>query len=407
MTARGKATSKGADASTQPAPEPTPPPSPTSHSQTLPTTTPNQDLPSLHVTHTPSSPPLIAVMPLTMVEIETTPVPLDKGKGVVVIPSEDDEDTEDGQVFKRRRTNKVVTSHSSSNHGVESLREHPPSATSPPHQLASGGGVESTSTPDPTPAPELPHPVQGFIKGFLHKATLRGSTDTTTEEGVAYCIGEYLSNARSWREQAEAKANDCLALEKELALLNEQTQAQERRWFHQEVSYKETLKEAQQAKNATNKRLHEAGQTYAQLLGQTVPLRVKIDELQDAVEASKIQQKKLEDHCGSREEKLGEVEAALNAKIEAFDLLQANFSKLQAEKDEALEAKDKEMASQAERFERAEKELVDNAEGAFVEGFAEALAQVACANPGIDVSSCGPLNHIVKGKIVPLAIPED
>jgi len=183
-----------------------------------------------------------------------------------------------------------------------------------------GGGVESAPTPDPTPAPELPQPVQGFIKGFLHQATPGGSIDTTTEEGVAYYIGEYLSNARSWREQV---------------------QAQERRWFHQEVSYKEALKEAQQAKDAANKRLHEAGQTYAELLSQTVSLRVKIAELQDATESSKIQQKKLEDHCVAREVKQGEVEATLNAKTEAFDLLQANFSKLQAEKDEALEAKDK------------------------------------------------------------------
>ena len=109
LTAWGKTTSKGADASTRPAPEPTPPTYPTSHSQTLPTT-PNQDLPSLHATHTPSSPPPIAAVPLTMVETATIPTPLDKGKGVVVIPSKDDEDIEDGQVFKRRRTNKVVTS---------------------------------------------------------------------------------------------------------------------------------------------------------------------------------------------------------------------------------------------------------------------------------------------------------
>jgi len=252
LAAGGKTTSKGVDASTQPAPEPTPPTSPTSHSQTLPTTTPTQDLPSPHATHTPSSPPPIAVVPLTMVETATTPAPLDKGKGVVVIPFEDDEDTEDGQVFKRRRTNKVITSHSSSNHGAESLREHPPSATSPPHQLALGGGVESAPTPNPVLAPKLPQPVQGFIRGFMHQATPEGLTDTTMEEGVAYYIGEYFSNARSWREQAAEKTSHCLTLEKELALLKEKTRAQEHRWFHQEVSYKETLKEAQQAKDASN-----------------------------------------------------------------------------------------------------------------------------------------------------------
>jgi len=102
-----------------------------------------------------------------MVETATTPAPLDKGKGVVVVPSEDDEDIEDGQVFKRRKTNKVVSSHSSSNLDVEPLREHPPSATSSPHQLALGGGVESEPTPTPASAPELPQPVQELLRGYL------------------------------------------------------------------------------------------------------------------------------------------------------------------------------------------------------------------------------------------------
>ena len=138
-----------------------------------------------------------------------------------------------------------------------------------------------------------------------------------------------------------------------------------------------------------------------------MPLRTEVAELKDAVEASKIKTKKLEDQCVDREVKLGEVEAALDAKTKAFDLLEADFAKLRAEKDEALTSKDKELASQAERFEKAEKELIDDAAGAFADGFAEALAQAACANPGIDTSSCGPLNHIVEGKVVPLDIPED
>jgi len=134
---------------------------------------------------------------------------------------------------------------------------------------------------------------------------------------------------------------------------------------------------------------------------------VEIAELKDAAEASKIKMKTLEDRCVTREVKLGEVEATLNAKTEAFDLLQADFSKLQAENDEDVVAKEKEMASQAKPFEKVEKELVDDAAGAFAEGFTEALAQMACAYPGIDTSSCGPLNHIVEGKIVPLVILED
>jgi len=37
-------------------------------------------------------------------------------------------------------------------------------------------------------------------------------------------------------------------------------------------------------------------------------------------------------------------------------------------------AKEKEMASQAEHFQKTEKKLVDDAAGAFAEGFVEALA---------------------------------
>ncbi len=83
------------------------------------------------------------------------------------------------------------------------------------------------------------------------------------------------------------------------------------------------------------------------------------------------------------------------------------FVKLQAEKVKALATKDQELASQTERFKKAEQELIDDAAGAFVDGFAEALAQAAYANPRINVSSCGPLNHIVEGKIVPVEVPED
>ena len=185
----------------------------------------------------------------------------------------------------------------------------------------------------------------------------------------------------------------------------------------QEVTYKETLKEAEKAKEVANKRLHEAGQTYAELLGQTMPRRVEIAELKDAAEDSKIRTKNLEDRCVSQEVNLGKAEAALTAKTKACDLLKTDYSNLQkerdelskqlAEKTEALVAKEKEMASRADHFEKTEKDLVDEAADAFAEGFTEALAQVACEHPGVDTSNCGPLNHIVEGKIVPLDLFED
>jgi len=166
-----------------------------------------------------------------MVGTATTPAPLDKGKGVVVVLFEDDEDTEDRQVFKRRRTNQVVASPSSSSHDAESLRKHPPSATSPPRRLALGGEVEPEPAPTSAPAPELPPLVQELLKGYLRRASPRGPSEGAKKESMAYYLGAFLACATSWRDQARAKASELStlqALEKEVASLKEEKQTLER-----------------------------------------------------------------------------------------------------------------------------------------------------------------------------------
>ena len=98
------------------------------------TTTPSTPPVQLSPSQPPHSPPPIAAMPLALVEAATSSTPLDKGKRVVGVAS-DDEDSAGGQVFKRERTQhapQTITSTTSSSHGAESLREDPPSATSPP-----------------------------------------------------------------------------------------------------------------------------------------------------------------------------------------------------------------------------------------------------------------------------------
>jgi len=65
------------------------------------------------------------------------------------------------------------------------------------------------------------------------------------------------------------------------------------------------------------------------------------------------------------------------------------------------------MATQAKNFKVAEEKLNVEATTGFADGFAEALVQTACANPGIDVSGCSLLNEVVDGKIVPLEVPEE
>jgi len=199
-------------------------------------------------------------------------------------------------------------------------------------------------------------------------------------------------------------------MEKENASLKEEKETLARRWERQEEAYKVSLKVAQKAKEEASKRLHEAGQAHAELLNQVVPLRVKFVELEDAAKASKAQQKKLEDHYVDREQKLGKAEAALEAKTNDCSLLAAENTTLQAKVQElvaALAAKEQEMASQVEKFKATEEKLIEEAATGFADGFAKALVQAACANPGIDVSECSPFSEVVEGKIVPLTAPED
>ena len=144
-------------------------------------------------------------------------------------------------------------------------------------------------------------------------------------------------------------------------------------------------------------------QAQAELLNEVVPLRTKIANLEAVAETSKAYQKKLKDQCVDREQKLGKYEVALANKTDECSRLTAENASLQAKVQEltsALASKDQEIIMQAASFKVAEEKLVEEAASGFAEGFAEALVQAACANPGIDVSGCSPLNKVVDGKIV-------
>jgi len=184
LKSKGEASSKGVGDSLPPNSE-TAPTSPTLRPQSPPSTTTPQTLPS--PTQPPNLPPPIAVVPLALAASTSAPAPLDKGKGVVVVPSEDEEDSAGEKVFKRRRTTRtaprVSTSTSSSSHGAESLREHPPSATSPPQPMTLEGGVESGPA-QPAPAPELPMPIQETLRGYLEKMSPSGQAEGPKRESM-------------------------------------------------------------------------------------------------------------------------------------------------------------------------------------------------------------------------------
>jgi len=335
LKSKGETSAKGVGDSQPPTSETAP--SPLSlHLQNPPTTSPPPPISSPN--HPPHSPPPIAAMPLALAEAVAAPTLLDKGKRVVVVPSDDEEDFAGGQVFKRRRTTQAApqaaTSAISSSSGAESLREHPPRANSPPQPSALEGGTEIEPTSTPPPVPELPPPMQDSLRGYLDRMSPRDQAEGPKKEVVFYYMGTFMACASTWREQAKAKAieaSNLQALEKEVASLKEEKERLARHWEGQEEAYKVSLKVAQKSKEKANKRLHEVGQAHAELLNQVVPLRVKVADLEDAAKASEAQQKKFEAHCVDREKKLGKTEGELAARIEAFNLLQAENGKLQAD----------------------------------------------------------------------------
>jgi len=377
---------------------------------------------------TPASPPSIVAVPLA---VASTPAPTrpDKGKRVLVI-NFDNEDSGGTLVFKKRRATRVPTLSTASPGGGGSLRDDPPSATSPPPravQEEQDEGAESvppplplrevaeasgSAPPAPAPAPSsrellIPRPVyrelaQGFTEGMSPKDPCRGG-------GMPYYMGAFLAVALNWRTRARSVAKGREALRKlrqEMGALKEEKQA----WGLREEAHQVSLKLAQKGKEGADAYAHEVEQAYADLLGQLTSHQIHNIGLQEAALASEVQQKKHEELSAARGQKLAKAEGTLAAKVEAFDLLQAENDRLHAEANRLQVGKeflDKQLASKDSRIgelEREVQELTGEMPGAFDEGFQEALVQASCENPGINVSNCDPTHHVVDGKVVPLEL---
>jgi len=151
---------------------------------------------------TPNSPPPIAAVPLAVAS-SPAPAPLDKGKRVLEILS-DDEDSDGGLVFKRRKVARVPILPAASPQGGESFRDNSPSATSPQPTIVQeekGEGAESAPSPPPaeasavsasvSAAPDLiaiPPPIRHLMRGFNGGLMPEGSD---RKEGMSFYLGAF------------------------------------------------------------------------------------------------------------------------------------------------------------------------------------------------------------------------
>ena len=178
----------------------------------------------------------------------------------------DDEDSDGGLVFKRRKAARTPTLLAASPQGGNSFRDNPPSATSlPPTMVQEETGEGAESAPPSSPAevsvappsvaaaaPDLiaiPPPIMHLMRGFSG-GSMPESSDR--KEGMPFYLGAFLAVALEWRAQAR---NDVLqtqtlqALETRVVALEEEKKT----LGCQNEAYQTTLKQAQEAKEEAEK----------------------------------------------------------------------------------------------------------------------------------------------------------
>jgi len=260
------------------------------------------------------------------------PTPLDKGKWVLEILS-DDEDSDGVVSFKRRKVARVPSLPAATLPGGDSFRDSPPSATSPSPSIVQeekGEGAESAPPPPPAEVPAdpafvsaapdlivIPPPIMHLMRGF-NGGLMPGGSDR--REGMPFYLGAFLAVALDWLAQAKnanLNTQTLQALEARVAALEEEKKALGR----QNEAYQASLKLVQEAKEEAEKQLGKAMELQADFYAREVTLQVQVTSLQDMVEASDELQKDLQDQCCGQAEKLERMEGEMAAQVKTLGLL--------------------------------------------------------------------------------------
>ena len=270
-------------------------------------------------TPAPSAP--IVAIPLATARASPTPTPIERNKSVVAIESEEEEDTVEGPVFKRRRALAETTSHSTTIGRPVSFRDHPPSASSPCGLLALEGGGESALGNEHTPpAPELPAVLQHALKSFQERGTMEDLDEEMNREHMGRGLGEFLVHSNALASKAEARSKEQLALveakAKEDLVLAEEKKKDEltqhaRVFATRETTLLQELSSLRQSEKDVKKRLFDKDQEYTDLESRVLPLRTRVVELEEEAEATKAKMAKLEERTTNQEVQLGRVEGEL------------------------------------------------------------------------------------------------
>jgi len=262
-------------------------------------------------------------------------------KGKAVV-IESDEDSSEGPMSKSPGPTPVLFSHSSSTGRSVSPRGR----TTGVPLLPDLGGTSASGTP---PLLELPLVLQHALKGFQAGVTM-DLDEAAAKERLGFNFGALLAQSDALLSRTESG----------------ETSTPARSLTAREAGLRAELAQL-------SKQLQAKCQQVTELEARVLSLRIWVFELEEAYEESKSKIMGLEQRSISREVQLGQAEAKLH--------------------------------QQPKRFEEAKAELTGDVLDAYDEGFRDALAQVACAHPGMDIAPFTVSNCVENGQIVPRVLP--
>ena len=240
----------------------------------------------------------------------------------------DDEDSDGGLVFKRRKAARTPILLATSPQGGNSFRDNLPSATSlPPTMVQEKTGEGAESAPPPPPAevsvapasvtaasvaaaPDLiaiPPPIMHLMRGFSGGSMPEGSD---RKMGMPFYLGAFFAVALEWRAQARnpvLQTQTFQALETRVAALEEEKKT----LGCENEAYQTTLKQAQEDKEEAEKQLAEAVELQADPYAREVTLQVQVTGLQTMVEAYEEVQKDFKSRWCEQADKLERMELSL------------------------------------------------------------------------------------------------
>jgi len=213
------------------------------------------------------------------------------------------------------------------------------------------------------PAAELPAFLQEFLQTFID-GEMESQGENPLQGHAAKGLGAFLITSSRASTQVQELRAEMLKL-KEAA---SQDALQIKKLTQCETALHLELVDLRQTDKETKRLLFEESQEALSAHAKILPLRNEVIVLQDKVEDTQAKMVRLEERATQQEVRLGQLEGELVRKDEVFSEIK--------------------------------EELTNDVVGAYGVRFEDAMAQVACVNPGVDLSQTGLTKRIVDGQVV-------